>query len=33
LSFLAGTVAGADKLTRAAHLLSDPLLPEILHVR
>jgi hypothetical protein len=33
LSFLAGVIAGADKLTRVAHLRSDPLLPEILQVK
>jgi hypothetical protein len=33
LSFLAGVIAGADKLTRVAHLRNDPLLPEILQVR
>ena len=32
LSFVAGVIAGADKLTRVAHLRSDPLLPEILQV-
>ncbi len=30
LGFLAGVVAGADKLTRVAHLRADPLLPEVL---
>lgn len=33
LSFLAGVIAGADKLTRVAHLRSDPLLPEVLQVK
>ncbi len=33
LSFLAGVVAGADKLTRVAHLRTDPLLPEVLQVK
>jgi hypothetical protein len=33
LSFLAGVVAGADKLTRVAHLRGDPLLPEILQIQ
>lgn len=33
LGFLAGVVAGADKLTRVAHLRADPLLPEVLQVR
>ncbi len=33
LSFLAGVIAGADKLTRVAHLRADPLLPEILQVK
>jgi hypothetical protein len=33
LSFLAGVIAVADKLTRVAHLRSDPLLPEILQVK
>jgi hypothetical protein len=33
LSFVAGVIAGADKLTRVAHLRSDPLLPEILQVK
>jgi Transposase DDE domain group 1 len=32
LGFLAGVVAGADKLTRVAHLRTDPLLPEVLQV-
>ncbi len=32
LGFLAGVVAGADKLTRVAHLRADPLLPEVLQV-
>jgi hypothetical protein len=33
LSFLAGVIAGADKLTRVARLRSDPLPPEILQVK
>lgn len=33
MSFLAGVVAGADKLTRVAHLRADPLLPEVLQVK
>jgi hypothetical protein len=33
LSFLAGILAGADKLTRIAHLRHDPVLPEILDVK
>lgn len=33
LSFLAGVIAGADKLTRVAHLRGDPLLPEVLQVK
>jgi hypothetical protein len=33
LSFLAGILAGADKLTRIAHLRNDPVLPEILDVK
>jgi len=33
LSFLAGVIAGADKLTRVAHLRGDPLLPEILQIQ
>jgi signal transduction histidine kinase len=33
LSFLAGVIAGADKLTRVAHLRCDPLLPEIVQVK
>ena len=33
LGFIAGIVAGADKLTRIAHLRGDPLLPEILEVK
>jgi hypothetical protein len=32
LGFLAGVVAGADKLTRVAHLRADPLLPAVLQV-
>ena len=32
MGFLAGVVAGADKLTRVAHLRADPLLPEVLQV-
>ena len=32
LGFIAGIVAGADKLTRIAHLRGDPLLPEILEI-
>lgn len=30
LGFIAGILAGADKLTRIAHLRGDPLLPELL---
>src|SRR5262245_21059802 len=30
LGFLAGVIAGADKLTRIAHLRADPVLPEVL---
>ncbi len=33
LGFIAGIVAGADKLTRIAHLRGDPLLPEILEIK
>ena len=32
LGFVAGVVAGADKLTRVAHLRADPLLAEVLQV-
>ena len=33
LGFIAGIVAGADKLTRIARLRGDPLLPEILEIK
>lgn len=33
LGFLAGVIAGADKLTRVAHLRGDPLLPEVLQIK
>lgn len=33
LGFLAGVVAGANKLTRVAHLRADPLLPEVLQIK
>lgn len=33
MGFLAGVVAGANKLTRVAHLREDPLLPEVLQVK
>ena len=33
LGFIAGILAGADKLTRIAHLRADPLLPELLDVK
>lgn len=33
LGFIAGIVAGADKLTRIAHLRGDPLLPEVLEIK
>lgn len=33
LGFIAGILAGADKLTRIAHLRGDPLLPEALEVK
>lgn len=33
LGFVAGVVAGADKLTRVAHLRADPLLAEVLQVK
>ena len=33
LGFIAGILAGADKLTRIAHLRSDPLLPEVLEIK
>ncbi len=33
LGFVAGVVAGADKLTRIAHLRGDPVLPELLEVK
>ncbi len=31
--FIAGILAGADKLTRIAHLRGDPLLPEVLEIK
>lgn len=33
LGFIAGILAGADKLTRIAHLRGDPLLPEVLEIK
>jgi hypothetical protein len=33
LGFIAGILAGADKLTRIAHLRGDPLLPEVMEVK
>jgi hypothetical protein len=33
LSFLAGILAGADKLARIAHLRGDPVLPEVMEVK
>ena len=33
LGFIAGILAGADKLTRVAHLRGDPLLPEVMEVK
>ena len=33
LGFIAGIVAGADKLARIAHLRGDPVLPEVLEVK
>ena len=33
LGFIAGILAGADKLARIAHLRADPLLPEVLEVK
>jgi hypothetical protein len=33
LGFIAGILAGADKLTRIAHLRDDPLLPEVLEIK
>lgn len=33
LSFIAGILAGADKLTRIAHLRGDPLLPEVMEIK
>lgn len=33
LGFIAGILAGADKLTRIAHLRGDPLLPELLEIK
>jgi hypothetical protein len=33
LGFIAGILAGADKLTRIAHLRGDPLLPEVMEIK
>lgn len=33
LGFIAGILAGADKLTRIAHLRSDPLLPTVMEIK
>ena len=33
LGFIAGILAGADKLARIAHLRSDPVLPEVMEIR
>jgi len=33
LGFIAGILAGADKLTRIAHLRGDPLLPEVIEIK
>lgn len=33
LGFITGILAGADKLTRVAHLRGDPLLPEVMEVK
>ena len=33
LGFIAGVLAGADKLTRVAHLRGDPVLPQVLEIK